>query len=413
MIPHDLFDLLDYHPHMGQLAFHDSDARFKVLIAGARFGKSLAAARDVMRDILSGESRGWLVAPTYELTRPEFRYIRDDLLSRFHGNVAESGYPPSLNTSWGAEITCLSAHTPQGLLGDEIDWLVLCEAAHIQRDAFERFLRARLATRTGRLIVPTTPHGHNWIHELYQRGLSSNPGWRSFQYATWDNPGIAPAEIESARRDLPDDTFDEQYGGAFTSPAGRVYREYQRGLHVVEHLAPPDGALIFKAIDFGYNSPFACLWGAFDRDGRLLILREHYRNNLALSLHAEVIRAVDAEYEDAGCEIGPGFADPSGALERKTLRDEGVHTLPADNRVSGGIEIVRRRLLKAGDGRPRLLIDAGCTNLLREIDGYCWTETSKGDRLPHGAEDHALDALRYLCVALARKVDWKNAGTLW
>ena len=41
---HHLFET--YRPHAGQQAFHDSDARFKVLIAGARFGKSLAAARD-------------------------------------------------------------------------------------------------------------------------------------------------------------------------------------------------------------------------------------------------------------------------------------------------------------------------------------------------------------------------------
>ncbi|MCA8914127.1 MAG: terminase family protein [Planctomycetes bacterium] len=412
MKPQELFELLHYHPHAGQQAFHDSDARFKVLIAGARFGKSLAAARDVLREILSGKTRGWLVGPTYDLTRPEFRYIRDDLY-RLGERPLERSNPPSLTTSWGAEVICLSAHSPQALLGDEIDWLILCEAAHIERDAFERFLRARLATRSGRMIVPTTPHGYNWIFDLYRRGLGHEGEWQSFRHATWENPNIPPGEILAARRDLPADTFDEQYGGAFTSPSGRVYREYERGLHVVNGLEPPPGAIIFKAIDFGYTNPFACLWGAQDSDGRLLILREHYCTGLALSRQAEAMRVIDAGFEKAGCEIGPAFADPSGALERRLLQEEGLPTHAADNRVSGGIEIVRRRMLLREDGRPGLLIDSGCTNLLREIEGYQWDESSLERRMPRKADDHALDALRYLCVALARKVDWKNAGTLW
>ena len=59
-----------------------------------------------------------------------------------------------------------------------------------------------------------------------------------------------------------------------------------------------DGQLVleeyFPGHDFGYTNPFACLWGAFDRDGRLLILREHYQSKLALSLHAQLIREIDA-----------------------------------------------------------------------------------------------------------------------
>ena len=413
MNPHHLFSLLHYQPHAGQIAFHDSDARFKVLIAGARFGKSLAAARDVLREILSGNTRGWLVGPTYALTQPEFRYIHDDLVYRLGDTPTVTTSPPRLTTQWGAEVTCLSAHMPESLLGQEIDWLVLCEAAHIERDVFERFLRARLASRTGRLVVPTTPHGHNWIYELYQRGFANQPGWQSFHYATWDNPNVSAHEIEAARRELPADTFAEQYGGAFTSPSGRVYREFEYGLHVVSGLKAPPGAIVFKAIDFGYTNPFACLWGALDANGRLLILHEQYRAQQALPLQAQQILETDARFVAAGCEIGPTFADPSGALERQLLADAGVRTTAADNRVAGGIEIVRRRMLRREDGTPGLLIDAGCRNMLREIEGYRWDESALGARIPRKSDDHALDALRYLCVALARKVDWKDAGTLW
>lgn len=407
----ELFELLRYFPHAAQLTFHDSDARFKVLIAGARFGKSLAAARDTLLELLAGKTRGWLVGPTYALTMPEFRYIRDDLYARLQAEPAQKADPPRLLAPWGGEVIALSAQQPESLLGREIDWLILCEAANLQRDAFERFLRARLSTRNGRLVVPTTPRGHNWIEQLYQRGIQREPGWRSFQHATWENPNVATDEIESARRSLPEDTFAEQYGGEFTSPAGRVYREFRHELHVGKLQTPP-GALVFKAIDFGYTAPFACLWGAHDAEGRLLILREHYQARQGIDQHAAAIRAVDDAFRQAGCRIGPAFADPAGALERKLLADAGVRTLKADNRLRGGIEAVRRLLLPRPDGTPGLRIDAGCVKLLNELEGYLWGE-DPAQSTPGKGADHALDALRYLCVALARRVDWQNPGTLW
>ena len=117
----ELFTHVAYRPHVQQVRFHESDARFKLLIAGARFGKSLASARDVLIDALGGPSRGWLVGPTYALARPELRYIREDILARMGGGIKQSNHPPTLHTSWGAEVACMSAHMPETLLGEEID----------------------------------------------------------------------------------------------------------------------------------------------------------------------------------------------------------------------------------------------------------------------------------------------------
>jgi hypothetical protein len=185
----ELFSHVSYAPHVGQIRFHESDARFKILIAGARFGKSLAASKDVLSELMAGRTRGWLVGPTYALAQPEFRYIAADLRRRLGAGAArveEGGRKGHslVRTSWGSEVLCLSAQRPHTLLGEEIDWLILCEAAHIDQEAFERFLRARLTTRRGRLVVPTTPRGFNWVHELYQAGQKGTPGWQSFRHPT-------------------------------------------------------------------------------------------------------------------------------------------------------------------------------------------------------------------------------------
>ena len=87
---------------------------------------------------------------------------------------------------------------------------------------------------------------------------------------------------------------------------------------------------------------------------------------------------------------------------------------PADNRLRGGIDVVRQRLLMREDGTPGLLVDASCRNLLREFELYEWDEQStSGERVPRKRDDHALDALRYLCVAIGRKVSWQSGDLPW
>lgn len=270
----ELNHMIRYVPHAGQHEFHESDARFKVLIARARFGKSLAAARDMLPDVLAGSTRGWLAGPLYPLSRPEFRTLRSDLRASLRAAPAGPSTEHQHICAWGSTIECHSTRMPESLLAEEIDWLILCEAAHMDRDTWERYLRARLATRLGRVVVPTTPRGRNWVHDLYERGRLGQGGWASFKFATWQNPKILAAEIDDARATLPADTFDEQYGGEFSASAGRVYREFTRELHVSQALPVNAGAVVFKAVDFGYTNPFACLWGALDADGRLLIVRE-------------------------------------------------------------------------------------------------------------------------------------------
>ena len=41
------FDVNDYDPHSGQMPLHLSDARYRILIAGTRGGKSRAAGEEI------------------------------------------------------------------------------------------------------------------------------------------------------------------------------------------------------------------------------------------------------------------------------------------------------------------------------------------------------------------------------
>jgi hypothetical protein len=376
----------------------------------ARFGKSLAAAREVIAWLAIPGTRGWIVAPSYRLGEKEFRYLAADARTLFHdaATVTSGGLhgPSSIVVEDGGEAHVLSAVHPEGLLGEELDWLIISEASRIHGDVWPRFLRARLATRLGVAVMPSTPAGFNWMHGAFLRGHDGDaPDWASFQYRTEDNPLIPAAEIEEARASLPVHTFAEQYGGEFTQPDGSVFADFDPAIHVIDRRAldrmvatanRPVGHYV--GIDFGYSAPMAMLRGMLIGD-LLVVVDEFYETGKQAHEEARpfCLRAAPATVLRAYC-------DPSGKSQIDALRSapSSVPAEKANNHVAWGISLVRARLQPGIDGKPRLLVLSTCVNLIREFTTYGWGPgRSRGEPIPaKGQSDHAMDALRYLCAGL-------------
>ena len=397
---HPLYHRLGYTPHPGQHAFHVSAARFKVLIAGARFGKSLAAAREVLPDIVRGDTRGWIVAPSYRLGEKEFRYLYADLrqlgVELVRSQLGGARGSSHLITRDDAEVLVISAAEAHNLLGEELDWVLLSEASQLSEEVWTRYLRARLSTRIGRLIVPTTPKGTNWIKPLYLRGLDpAFPDWAGFHYATADNPLIPRAEVEDARRTLPERDFREQYLGEFTLKTGLVYDDFSVEAHTLEALPELTGELLV-GVDFGYTNPFAMVFARLDGLGRLVVIDEYYQRKQVTNAHVEALMA------RVSGEAARVVVDPSAPALIAELNAQGVRVESANNRVLEGIDRVRVRLVTRIDGRPALMISRRCTNLIDEFTRYAWAKEGEDEGFPAKAHDHALDALRYLVAMVDR-----------
>jgi hypothetical protein len=74
------FETIGYTPHKEQIAYHNSNARFKMACCGRRFGKSTMAAKDLEPELLLPKRRYWIAGPNYDLGEKEFRVIWDDLI---------------------------------------------------------------------------------------------------------------------------------------------------------------------------------------------------------------------------------------------------------------------------------------------------------------------------------------------
>ena len=223
--------------HENQQEVSQSDARWKILCAGRRFGKTRLGIHMCMEVALNG-GRAWWVAPTFAIARVGWRALE---------NAAYS-FPPEIQPKIslanmevlfpnGGSISCKSADNPQRLRGEGLDFLVMDEAAFIKPDVWQEVLRPTLTERKGSALFISTPMGmNNWFFDLWETAGNS-PNWERFQYSTYDNPAIDPEEIDSAKDEVGSIVFAQEYLAEFVDAGqGMLKPEWMQYFQVQDRI---------------------------------------------------------------------------------------------------------------------------------------------------------------------------------
>lgn len=211
---------------------------------------------------------------------------------------------------------------------------------------------------------------------------------------------IDDAEIDLLISQWPIEIQETRIKGYFASFVGAVYKTFRRSTHVIDPFEIPKDWLRYRAIDWGFNNPFACLWLARDKDRRWYVYAEHYQARETLAFHAERIKQI------SGKEMYRVTWADHDAQERHEFTKLGISTMPAKKDIHLGIEAVQAALKIQGDGKPRLFIFKNCHNTIKEITGYKWsegTEIKDAKDKPLQVNDHACDCLRYAVYGVEGK----------
>lgn len=397
------------------------DKREHVVICPARASKSYSAAYKVLPLILGREpkadgtgpkpTRGWIVGPTYELAEKEFRYLWEVLVDIGPKRLgwprpalardSKKGGDLYIMTAWGSEIVGKSADKPQSLLGEQLDWVILSEAAQLPADIWPRYLEPRLATTGGYAILPTTPDANAlWLYNLYVKGLEGNDLVDSYSWDITGNPVYPISEFEAKKAfyGAQHPVFQEQYLGKWTFYSGVVYgHDFDAARNIID--LPKDGIPLdwrrIRAIDFGYRDPFVCLWGVCTPDGEIWIYREHYQKERAMAEHAAIIRQ-----RSVGEDILYTVADSSEPQSIADLRRLGISAMEANRDRRAGRMCVGDYLRS---GRLKFIRGA-VPETLKELAWYRWDKDKdkEGAKEATVGDDHAMDALRYLIMSRPR-----------
>jgi len=227
--------------HAEQTRLWQSPARFKVVPAGRRSGKTERAKRKVVRCCLSTESRFpdpnyFAAAPTRDQAK---RIYWEDLKALSPKRIVRRVSETDL-TIWyatGAMLSVVGMDKPERIEGSPWDGGILDEYANMKDTTWRANVRPALADRGGWCWLIGVPEGRNhyydtWNDAIGPLNLKNGGDWDGF---TWFSADILPPEeIESAKRDLDELTFRQEYEASFVNFEGQAYYPFDRVVHCAE-----------------------------------------------------------------------------------------------------------------------------------------------------------------------------------
>jgi hypothetical protein len=375
----------------------DDASRFRVVIAGRRFGKSHLALRELARFARFPDQKVWYVANT----RQQGKAV---IWSKLKKKLGKLGWIRNVNESEltltlvnNSEITIKSAEVGDSLRGVGLNFLVCDEFANFEPSVYFEILRPMLSDTNGHALFIGTPAGaSNWAKDLYDYHLT-RPGWSSHQYTTIQGGQVSAEEIEQARLDLAPRVFRQEYEASFESPSSIIFNEF--GEHNIRPVAKPVGDYepIIANIDFNVT-PISCVIGRQTKTG-VDIFDEIYIDNSNTKELAEELRT---RYPRNPITC---FPDPAG-VQRKTSAGGDTDIKILENagfvcRYHRQHPLVKDRINSANslfflrpDGSTRFNIDPACKKTIKSLKSWTYKEGTMVPDKDNGY-DHACDALTY------------------
>lgn len=388
-----------------QLTVKQSKARFKILRAGRKFGKTTLAERLAMDHLGPPRSSVWHIAPTYK----QAKLISWEKFKRIIPADAMGKKPNDtdliITLKNASQLFLMGSDEPDSLRGPEPDAATLEEAAYHKEGVWSKVIRPNLMPKKAPAYFITTPAGYNWFKDLEDeaRRLISigDTQWGCFHYTCYDNPHISRQEIEDARRDCDsEEIWRQEYLAEYESSVGRVFSAFSDSRHV-KRVEMPSGIFeAWRAVDWGMRDDTGCLWG-FVRNKTLCIYREYAANNLSAPAQATVIKNQTTFKEKIqSTALSHDAAKQDPAMQGLTVlwhfRQAGISPIRPSSKDKKHSRAMIQQLLHEN----RLIIDPEhCPKLRKQMLAYEWKDTAL-EKPDDVGDDDLVDALHYLVEML-------------
>ena len=418
-----------YKPEPNQEIIHRDAHKYRVVCAGRKFGKSVCARQELVMNAIyhkQPKKKGifqppnfWIVSPTIKQGRLNhwrqlIAEIPNEFILRKRGGPAVDNTNMTIELVNGAIIHIVGAENADRIRGAGVVGMVIDEAAYISSTVWEMVLEPELFSTKGWCLFISTPAGYNWFQKIWERGQTDDKksSWKSWKFTSYETPRAKDKErkefLDEKRQHSAVETFAQEYLASFEKLEGLIYKDFKEKDHVIDKMEDEPGGWYFRSIDWGTRDPACVLFGKVFPSGRIVIYDEIFETDLSTADLADKIRAksYNKPFENT-------YADPSG---RQNIIDMNVtHKIPVTkakretsttkkNWLNLGIDKAVERLRgRLPDEKPVLQVTKNCTNLIREFGIYSWKESPDPDKnspgVPEDANNHAMDALRYMIIS--------------
>jgi len=414
-------------PNDGQLAFHKSDTRVRLLLGGNQSGKTIAGVVEAVWTALGIHpyrrvrvpNRGRIVASlgfeegAGQVIVPKiYEWLPQGSLLRTPRNN-QAGIPAHWEFVNGSVMNILSGEQETKVFeGWTGDWAWVDEPC--RKDIYEATRRG-LIRQKGRLWMTMTPLQEPWLYnDLWTPAVTGDrKDISAFIIDTYDNCKdnggyLDREEIEAFEKDLPEDLRETRIHGRFRHLSGRVYGEFDPSVHVVKAFKIPDHWPIYEGIDPHLKKEHAyCQWTVNPKEGDIYVIAEIYAKLTIPDLARAILkmregRRVVRTLIDTSSETPDSI---SRQTPRRVLEQHGVRTRCVNKNeksVMHGIHVMRDRLTirenVLGEKKPSYYVFDTCRRHIKEFLNYVWDDRdddySVKDR-PRKIYDDMMDLDRY------------------
>jgi len=337
----------------------------------------------------------------------------------------------------GSEIRCEGVDTVENfgrILGDEYITMWFNEAVHQKFDTVSEIWDRAVQmcdvnpiigeseydwfpeTANKQIMFDTNPKGkRHWLYKFAVLKVDPQEGGilpyadricRIGNWRPWDNAANVNTEgmdnkTGTARR--------RQIDGEWCDTEGAVYEEFKEETHVCRMcdgkrckrvFGPREhevlASTLCRSLDFGWNDPTVCLWGGIV-GGQIVIYRCYYSNKQIMAEHAKNILQMQHRVEPIRWTVADHQPEHRQQFKKNGIPNRNAHK---DSPLMGGVDRVKQRLHCVG-GVPGLIVCQHATPVIEEFSAYMMD--AKKDE-PEDANNHAMDAVRYLVAEIDGKV---------
>ncbi len=401
-----LFKICSWVPHPGQQAVHDAGPneypgghRFRAVACGIRFGKSAAAAMEMVCAAIAPNDydgwTGWVCAPFHNLASIVFDNVCAIFAQHLPHLVIKSQQHEGIlvvRNLANREAKVLRRSSERGLVsltGSSVDFLVVDEASAVPDVIWESALSTRLVDRKGAVLAISTPRGTGgWFANMVRKGLSGadSDTW-AIRLPSYVNPRLDPREVYKMKLRLRPHAYAQEVEAQFVAASGRVYDpEVVRRQAVGKPQKPESGAVYYGGLDLAANRDFTVLTIAKrTEDGRCEVVFVDRFHKLDVQTAVSRIAAACKRYETTVRADATGLGAPIVDLIRAAeVPCEGVVlTQQRKAELISGLGVLLEK------GRMTLLAPDFCPEMVTELEQYAFTDEDETKRTsaPDGAHD--------------------------
>jgi hypothetical protein len=390
-----------------------SRKRFRVLVAGRRFGKSYLSCIELLRGAIERPGETFFyAAPTYRMAKDiAWKVLKKLVPKAWIKSKNETDLKIELVN--GSTIELKGTENAMALRGRSLAGVVLDEAAFMDSEVWFEVIRPALADKQGWALFISTPDGTaSWFYDLWCYCEEGDADWQRWQFTTIEGDNVPAAEIEAARAQLDARTFRQEFEASFENLSGLVAISFSDDNidKIVQDLP-----ILPLLIGLDFNVDFMAGICAVKKGDELWVFDEIILTGGATTWDfCEVVQQkFGVERRIISCPDPTGGARKTsgvGQTDHSILRKSGftVSSPRAPWKIRDKINAVNMGLLDAA-GNRRIRISPKCKELIKSLRTLTYAPNTGLPNKNLGV-DHAFDALGYMCLQVFNLAKPENMG---